>query len=64
MPRCKSCGAEIRWEKTPAGKHMPMDPRPEKRIVLGRVNGLAYVVDTYMPHWATCTSADEHRRKP
>lgn len=28
MPKCRSCGAEIRWAKTPAGKAMPVDEKP------------------------------------
>lgn len=28
MSRCKSCGAEIIWIKTPAGKAMPCNPEP------------------------------------
>jgi len=26
MTKCKSCGAEIIWIKTPAGRSMPCDP--------------------------------------
>jgi DNA polymerase III epsilon subunit-like protein len=58
---CKSCGAAILWAKTPAGKAMPLDAEPQKRIVLGRVTGEAHVLDTYVPHWATCPSAAQHR---
>lgn len=28
MPKCKGCGAEIRWLKLPSGKSMPVDPDP------------------------------------
>ena len=28
MSRCKGCGAEIIWKKTPMGKRMPVDPEP------------------------------------
>lgn len=28
MARCKGCGAEIGWIRTPAGKAMPVDPEP------------------------------------
>lgn len=28
MPKCRSCNAEIRWAKTPAGKAMPVDEKP------------------------------------
>lgn len=26
--RCRSCGREVVWAKTQAGKHMPVDPEP------------------------------------
>ena len=26
MSQCKSCGAEIVWQKMPSGKSMPVDP--------------------------------------
>ena len=29
MSQCKSCGAEITWAKTPAGKNMPLDSKGE-----------------------------------
>ena len=60
--RCKSCGAAILWVLTPKGHAMCLDPKPEKRVVLGRQTGQAHVLDTYVPHWATCPSADQHRR--
>jgi hypothetical protein len=28
MATCRSCGAEIRWERTAAGKAIPLDPAP------------------------------------
>lgn len=28
MPKCKGCGAEIRWLKTAKGKNLPVDPDP------------------------------------
>lgn len=42
-PKCRSCGAEIEWRKTEAGKNTPYD-----------LSGT--------PHWATCPSADRHRK--
>ena len=26
--RCKGCGAEVIWKKTPMGKKIPVDPEP------------------------------------
>lgn len=59
---CSSCGAAILWAKTPQGKAMPLDAKPEKRVVLGRQTGEAHVLDTYLPHWASCPNAAQHRR--
>lgn len=71
---CKSCGAEIIWVKTRGGKAMPLDAKPEKRMVLVGFEGaqvgdqdptpIAEVQDTYLSHFATCPNADQHRRKP
>jgi len=68
MPTCKSCGAEIIWAKTQKGKAIPLDPKPEKRVVLEHPDGpmfdaVATVVDTYVSHFATCPDADKHRRR-
>ena len=27
MPKCRSCGAEIRWIRMQSGKSMPVDPK-------------------------------------
>lgn len=59
---CKSCGASIIWLETFQGKKMPVDAKPEKRVVINARTGLAHVLDAYMPHWATCPKADHHRR--
>lgn len=68
---CRSCGAQIRWVMTESGKRMPVDAKPEKRIVidplgerLGSDAPTARVVDTYVSHFATCAFAAQHRRKP
>jgi len=58
---CKSCGAQIVWAKTASGRAMPLDARPERRVVLD--GGVARVVDAYVAHWATCPHAGEHRRQ-
>lgn len=47
--KCKKCGAEIVFIKTPAGKFMPCDAK-ETRIVTkegGTIGG-------YAPHWGSC----------
>jgi len=60
MAKCKTCGAEIVWGITAAGKKVPMDP-PEKRFVEGSV-GRVEVQDTWLSHFATCPQADLHRK--
>ena len=77
MSNCKSCGAEIRWVRTPAGKMMPLDakPTPEGNVVVVRGIGYAgtskYTGDPnllpgeefrYTSHFATCPQAGQHRR--
>lgn len=79
MARCKSCGAEIIWIKTPASS-MPCDPepqyyRPDKQggMTIVTPNGKvlkARLVDPvkaigvgYISHFATCPSAVQHRKK-
>lgn len=66
---CSSCGEPILWAVTEAGKRMPVDPKSEKRLIL-EPNGhspeaapRARMVDTYVSHFVTCVSADQHRRK-
>lgn len=60
---CKSCGAAIRWIEMASGKRMPVDEKPEKRIVLDDMpEPRGSVRDVFVPHWSTCPSADQHRR--
>jgi hypothetical protein len=59
--RCRSCRAPIRFLPTPAGKSLPVDAEPEKRVVVNR-HGQAVMWDTFTPHWATCAAAAEHRK--
>jgi len=79
VSRCRSCGAEIRWAKTEAGKSIPLDaaPRPDGNVHV--YDGVAYVLSPggqpilehrahgdklYVSHFVTCPDAGEHRRKP
>jgi len=69
MNTCSSCGAEIIWTVTVAGKRMPVDAKPEKRVVLKQNEGdpltpLSRVVDTFISHFATCPHAARHRSTP
>lgn len=65
---CRSCGAPLIWGVTENDKRMPVDAKPEKRVVFEkRGNGLpplARVVDTYVSHFATCPNAAQHRKPP
>lgn len=76
MSKCKSCGADIIWIKTPAGKVMPCDPtrvryieKSETASIVksnGEVSKCELILATglgYIPHWATCPDADRHRKK-
>lgn len=60
-PRCSGCQAEIVWGLTAKGNKVPMDP-PEKRYVQGKL-GRYHMVDTHMPHHATCPNVDLFRKK-
>lgn len=52
---CRSCGAPVRWGRTPNGRHMILEADAELAE-----DG---TVPASMTHWANCPSADEHRRK-
>ena len=85
MAKCKTCGAEIEWVKTPSGRNMPvnldyteLDPAghphdavvtDEGRVVKGsRLSEDSTLFPTSgkvrgrMPHWATCSDPERHRR--
>jgi hypothetical protein len=66
--KCRGCGADIIWTVTEQGNRMPVDARPEKRLLLmGRQRDdqapIAMARDTYMSHFATCPNAAEFRRR-
>lgn len=71
LSKCKSCGASIRWAKTPTGKSMPLDfePAADGNIVL--IDGLATAASpmellsgkpVFRSHFATCPNAQAHRK--
>jgi hypothetical protein len=77
MATCSGCDAEIVWALTAKDKRVPLDAKPEKRYVLAPVlarddfgfiaavihhDERAQLVDTFMPHHATCPNVDEFRR--
>ncbi len=63
---CRSCRAPIRWERTPNGKRIPLDPEPvpSGNIVINEI-GLAVVVKPgqgkYQSHFVSCPNAARHR---
>lgn len=66
---CRSCGAEIFWRKTTAGKMIPLDREPVADGNLSVVNGVAVSAKDvpesalrYVTHFATCPNANAWRR--
>lgn len=70
---CRSCGEPILWlEMRTTGRRMPVDVEPRAAgtivieagmaIVLPPAERDRYTGDRYVPHWATCPHADQHRR--
>ncbi len=71
---CSSCGAPILWIKTPKDKSMPLDATPDPKGNVVIRDGLAVVLTLdeiaklldgkrrFMPHWATCEHAAQHRK--
>lgn len=71
MSQCGKCPAKIVFCKTPSGKWMPIDekPNPDGNLFFAGKDSdgrqLVEVVDLftpakavrYMPHWATCPAA-------
>lgn len=74
--RCTSCGAEIFFAKTPAGKPIPIDLTPSatgnlvvREVQAGRVavplskaGDLGAAEVKHVSHFATCPNADKHRK--
>lgn len=70
--KCRSCGAEIVWTITEAGKRMPMDVEPMTIrgafeligpiLPDGHIQAFAASPKLYRSHFATCPNAAEHRR--
>lgn len=71
-PRCKSCGAPIRWAKTSNGRHMPLDyDEHDGGNVFLFTDGVCMVgtqadetprfATRHYSHFATCKFADQHR---
>jgi len=61
--KCKSCDADIIWVRMNSGKPMPLDAKPEKRVVQNIGSPVYRVADAYISHFVTCPNAAQHRRK-
>jgi len=72
--RCSACRAEIRWLRTEHDRSMPVDAKPQQRVVLQRPEGqrglfeaekgpalVGVLVECWVPHWETCTDPDRFR---
>jgi len=60
MAICKGCGQEIKWVEMASGKKMPLDAKPLSAIEVKE--NIGAVVNVYMPHWATCTKANQFKK--
>lgn len=62
---CKSCKAGIIWAMTPAGKMTPLDAKPIRVVTMLLEQDPPKIEEAasgYTSHWATCPTADQHRR--
>ncbi len=73
---CKSCGSEILWRNTAKGIPHPIDPIPHEYggniviqgdtchvLTVAELTTLAAGTPRYMSHFASCPSANKHRKK-
>lgn len=51
MASCRSCGAPIRWTKTPQGRSMPLDidPHPDGNVLVRAGDGTSDAIATVLP---------------
>lgn len=75
--QCSSCGADVFWRTTPAGRSIPIDPEPVigGNIELEGLNACRFLkrdevyehrtagVYVYRSHFASCPDAVQHRRR-
>lgn len=47
--KCRGCGADVEWWRTPTGRNLPMNPMPTPETPA-------------IAHWSTCTKADSFRK--
>jgi hypothetical protein len=61
VTQCSGCHAEIVFIETVNGVNQPFDVKPIKVTILNS-EGKAEVIDSFMPHHATCPNRDEFRK--
>lgn len=65
---CSSCGRNILWTVTEAGKRMPVDAEPAGKVTVLVKNPddagtpISKSRDHYVSHFATCAHAASHRK--
>jgi hypothetical protein len=69
MSACRGCGSEIVWAKSKSSdRSIPLDAgSKQKRAAVvsldERGSPEVRIVDTYIPHHATCPNADQFRKQ-
>jgi hypothetical protein len=63
MNQCNSCGAEIIWMTSAAGRTIPLSAasREMRLVVVG--DNQVRMMATYLSHFADCPNAELHRKK-
>ena len=70
--RCRSCGADIYWIETAAGKKHPINAKPKKMWVqqlsvgsLGQTHkiGIWKMEDAYESHFGTCPQSASWKKE-
>jgi len=59
--KCRSCQADIIWCTSASGRPMPLDAKPEKRVVVDE-HKVGRVVEAYVSHFSSCPNAAQHRK--
>jgi hypothetical protein len=62
ITKCKSCGADIMFVTTPAGRQTPVDLKPKKLWVKDPDEHIWALCDCHESHFSTCPNAAEHRK--
>lgn len=72
MSACRSCGREIIWATSPAGRRLPLDARPVNPHVYRlrghdetpQAEGVAFEAQgaVYVSHFLTCPNAAQHSK--